>query len=150
MLELFQKGLSLYIRILFWYSLYPNYSNICFSSNCCLVLTYVCYCHNTFMSFLKEAFHINNFNPLAHRNSIKNKMHMPIFHINLAFRFLFGLVPSTQTIYCIQNKYTSISIHTFVRYAKEVSGYKAMHWFSLFRRKTTSAFIVRASIFLKR
>ena len=38
-------------------------------------------------------------------------------------------------VYCVQNKYTFISIHTFVKYAKEVSGYEAMHWFSLFCRK---------------
>ena len=40
-----------------------------------------------------------------------------------------------RAVYCAQNKYTFISIHTFVKYAKEVSGYEAMHWFSLFRRK---------------
>ena len=37
-----------------------------------------------------------------------------------------GLVPSTRAVYCTQNKHTSISIHTFVTYAKEVSGYKVM------------------------
>ena len=44
-------------------------------------------------------------------------------------------MPSARAVYCTQNKHTSISIHTFVRYAKEVSGDEAMHWFSLFRRK---------------
>ena len=29
------------------------------------------------------------------------------------------------------NNYTSISIHTFARYAKEVSGYEVMLWFSV-------------------
>ena len=39
MLELLQESLSLYVRIPFWYSNtslpsdYPNYSNICFTSN---------------------------------------------------------------------------------------------------------------------
>ena len=56
---------------------------------------------------------------------------------------------TTRAIYCAQNKYTFISIHTFVRYAKEVSGYEAMHWFSLFRRKKTSTFTVRAAIFFE-
>ena len=64
---------------------------------------------------------------------------MPKSHINLAFRFLLlkgpALVPSTRAVYCTQNKHTSISILTFVRYAKEVSGYEAMFWFSLFRQK---------------
>ena len=54
-----------------------------------------------------------------------------------------GLVPSARAVYCTQNKYTFISIH---RYAKEVSGYEVMHWFSLFRRNTTSPFTVRATI----
>ena len=44
-------------------------------------------------------------------------------------------MPSARAVYCTQNKHTSISIHTFVRYAKEVSGDEAMHWFSLFRQK---------------
>ena len=44
-------------------------------------------------------------------------------------------MPSARAVYCTQNKHTSISIHTFVRYAKKVSGDEAMHWFSLFRRK---------------
>ena len=55
-------------------------------------------------------------------------------------------MPSTQAVYCTQ---TSISIHTFVRYAKEVSGYEAMHWCSLLRRKTTLAFTVWAGIFFE-
>ena len=42
---------------------------------------------------------------------------------------------TARAIYCAQNKYTFISIHTFVKYAKQVSGYEAMHWFSLFHRK---------------
>ena len=42
---------------------------------------------------------------------------------------------TARAVYCAQNKYTFISIHTFVRYAKEVSGNEAMHWFSLFRQK---------------
>ena len=33
-------------------------------------------------------------------------------------------MPSTWAVHCTQNKYTSISIHTFVRYGKEVSGYE--------------------------
>ena len=56
---------------------------------------------------------------------------------------------TARAVYCAQNKYTFISIHTFVRYAKEVSGYKAMHWFSLFRRKKTLLFMVRAAIFFE-
>ena len=56
---------------------------------------------------------------------------------------------SARAVYCTQNKYTSISIHTFVRYAKEVFGYEAMHWFSLFRRKKTSPFSIWAVIFFE-
>ena len=58
-------------------------------------------------------------------------------------------MPSTRAVYCTQNKHTSISIHTFVTYAKEVSGDEAMHWFSLFRQKKTLPFMVRAAIFFE-
>ena len=63
---------------------------------------------------------------------------MPKSHINLAFRFLLlkhsnGKVLTARAVYCAQNKYTFISIHTFIKYAKEVSDYEAVHWFSLFR-----------------
>ena len=56
---------------------------------------------------------------------------------------------TARAVYCAQNKYTFISIHTFVRYAKEVSGYEAMHWFSLFRRKKTLTFTEQATIFFE-
>ena len=42
---------------------------------------------------------------------------------------------TARAVYCAQNKYSFISIYTFVKYAKEVSGYEAMHWFSLFHQK---------------
>ena len=56
---------------------------------------------------------------------------------------------TTQAVYCAQNKYTFISIHTFVRYAKEASGNEAKHWFSMFRQKKTSTFTERAAIFFE-
>ena len=56
---------------------------------------------------------------------------------------------TAQAVYCAQNKYTFISIHTFVRYAKKVSGNEAMHWFSLFRQKKTSTFTEQAAIFFE-
>ena len=56
---------------------------------------------------------------------------------------------TARAVYCAQNKYTFISIHTFVKYAKEVSGYEAMHWFSLFHREKTSTLTERAAIFFE-
>ena len=56
---------------------------------------------------------------------------------------------TSRAVYRAQNKYIFISIHTFVKYAKEVSGYEAMHWFSLFRRNKTSTITEWVTIFFE-
>ena len=49
---------------------------------------------------------------------------------------------TARAVYCAQNKYTFISIHTFVKYAWLRSD-------ALFRREKTSTFTERATIFLE-